>query len=560
MTTRRPFLLPAALGLLLTILVLLPILFMFIGSVRTGGLADPRAHFTMTKLAMVYTTWPYLRTLLQTLAVSVMVSGIACCSGVLLAWLVTRTDMPGKTVVETCIIAPLFLSPFVGALAWLILGSPKSGLINVWARAWFGATQPVINVSSATGIVLIMALFFVPYAYLTVSSSLRAIDPSMEEASYLNGAGVFGTAVRVTLPVIRPALISAFFFVFVLACGTFAIPATLARAAQLPFLAVDIYLASNIFPIDYGRSAAIGTVLFWISVMGVTAYQLASSAARRFVTVTARGYRIRLVPLRAWRTPALALVVVYVLAAIVLPYLAILFACFTRFMSASLLNAPWTLVNVTGALGAPEVMDSIENTIIVGLAAPTLCVTLGLTLAYAIRRLKVRGSRFLEYMAMFPIAVPGIVFGTGIFWTYLLTPIYGTVWVLVIAFVASYLPFAYRIGDTALLQIDSALEEASALCGASHLRTARLITLKLARPAVLTAWIMVFIFSVREISAAILLSSSDNVVLSVLTWNYLDYGDVQKAAVIGMLQTLLLGIGVVLGRYVFRVRLNRAAA
>jgi iron(III) transport system permease protein len=129
----------------------------------------------------------------------------------------------------------------------------------------------------------------------------------------------------------------------------------------LPFLAVDIYLASNIFPIDYGRSAAIGTVLFWISVMGVTAYQLASSAARRFVTVTARGYRIRLVPLRAWRTPALALVVVYVLAAIVLPYLAILFACFTRFMSASLLNAPWTLVNVTGALGAPEVMDSIEH-------------------------------------------------------------------------------------------------------------------------------------------------------------------------------------------------------
>jgi len=153
--------------------------------------------------------------------------------------------------------------------------------------------------------------------------------------------------------------------------------------------------------------------------------------------------------------------------------------------------------------------------------------------------------------------VPGIVFGTGIFWTYILTPIYGTIWVLVLAFVASYLPFTYRMSDTALLQIDRTLEEASSLCGASHPRTASRITLRLMRPALLSAWIMVFIFSVREISAAILLSSSDNVVLSVLSWNYLDYGDVPKAAVIGLLQTVILAAGIIAGRFVFRVRLGR---
>jgi len=160
---------------------------------------------------------------------------------------------------------------------------------------------------------------------------------------------------------------------------------------------------------------------------------------------------------------------------------------------------------------------------------------------------------------MFPVAIPGIVFGTGIFWTYLLTPAYGTIWVLVLAFIASYLPFAYRIGDTSLLQIDRVLEEASSLCGASHWRTATKITLRLVRPALLSAWIMVFIFSVREVSAAIMLTSSDNVVLSVLSWNYLDFGDVQKAAVVGLLQTVILIAGVVIGRFVFRVKLSKTA-
>jgi iron(III) transport system permease protein len=207
-------------------------------------------------------------------------------------------------------------------------------------------------------------------------------------------------------------------------------------------------------------------------------------------------------------------------------------------------------------LGSAEVAGATVNTLEVGLLTPTLCVALGLVVAFAVRRLRVPGSRAIDYMTMFSIAVPGIVFGTGVFWTYVLTPAYGTVWVLILAFLAAYLPFSYRISDTALLQIDRALEEASSLCGAGHARTLRCITMPLARPALLSAWIMVFIFSVREISAAVLLTSSDNVVLSVLTFNYLDYGDVPKAAIVGLLQTAMLAIGVVAGRFVFRVKLS----
>ena len=444
---------------------------------------------------------------------------------------------------ENSVIAPLYLSPFVGALAWLILASPNAGLLNVLARDLFGVTGPILNVMTPTGVILVMALYNVPYAYMTVSAALKGMDPSMEEASYLNGAGTFATAVKVTFPVVRPSIVSAFFFVFVLTCGTFSIPAALGGTQAMPFLAVDIYRSVATFPLNYSRAAAIGTLLFWISLIGVAFYRYASRAATRFVTVTARGYRMRMVRLRGWRVPAMLLILAYVTMAIILPYLALLYVAFTRFTSSTILDASFTLENFQSVVGSVAVRQSIGNTLLISILAPTICVLLGVVLAYAIRRLRVRGGGVLDYIAMFPIAVPGIVFGTGIFWTYLMTPAYGTIWILVIAFVASYIPFAYRMIDTSIIQIDKSLEEASSVCGASHLRTAWQMTFKLIRPGILSAWILVFIFSVREISAAILLASPSNKVLSVMSWDYLEFGNVQNAAIIGLLQTLILVAG-----------------
>jgi iron(III) transport system permease protein len=552
---RRGLAFPLALSVLLSVLILVPIVLMFIGAIRTGTFVDPRATFSLRSLTLVYTTLPYLKTLGVTVGASLLVSFIACVVGIALAWLLARTDLPAKGVMENAVIAPLYLSPFVGALAWLILASPNAGLINVLARDIFGVEGPVLNVMTAGGVILVMALYNVPYAYMTVSAALKGMDPSMEEASYLNGAGTLATAMKVTFPVVRPSIISAFFFVFVLTCGTFSIPAALGGTQAMPFLAVDIYRAVATFPLDYSRAAAIGTLLFWISLIGVAFYRFASRVATRFVTVTARGYRMRMVKLRGWRHPAMMAIAAYVILAIVLPYLALLYVAFTRFTSSSILEATFTLDNFKAVAGSVAVRQSIVNTLLVGAIAPTLCVMLGITIAYAVRRLHVRGSGFLDYVAMFPIAVPGIVFGTGIFWTYLMTPAYGTIWILVIAFVASYIPFAYRMVDTSIIQIDKSLEEASSVCGASHWRTARQVTFKLIRPGVLSAWILVFIFSVREISAAILLASPSNKVLSVMSWDYLEFGNVQNAAIIGLLQTVILVGGIVVGRYVLRVRL-----
>jgi iron(III) transport system permease protein len=554
---RRGLALPIVLGLVLVILVLVPIALMFVGAIRTGTFVDPKAVFSLRSLQVVYTTLPNLRTLGITVGASLLVSLLACIVGIALAWLIARTDLPAKNWMENSVIAPLYLSPFVGGLAWLILASPRAGLINVLARDIFGATGPILNVTTSTGIILIMVLYNVPYAYMTVSSALKGMDPSMEEASYLNGAGVVRTALKVTFPVVRPAIISAFFFVFVLTCGTFSIPAALGGTQAMPFLAVDIYHATATYPLDYSRAASIGTLLFWISLIGVALYRFASQVATRFVTVTARGYRMRYVRLRGWRYAAIGLIVFYVLMAIVLPYLALLYVSFTSFTSSSIRDAVYTLDNFRAVVNSVAVQQSITNTLLIAVIAPTLCVALGVTLAYAIRRLHVRGGGILDYVAMFPIAVPGIVFGTGIFWTYLMTPAYGTIWVLIVAFVASYVPFAYRMIDTSIIQIDKSLEEASSMCGASHWRTASQITFKLIRPGVLSAWVLVFIFSVREISAAVMLSSASNKVLSVMSWDYLEFGNVQNAAIIGLLQTAILIAGILAGRYLLRVKLSQ---
>jgi len=297
----RRFIMPVSLGLMLSVLVLLPIFFMFLGALRSAALADPAGHFTLVKLRQVYATLPYLRMLGYSLAISGGVAAMATAIGVGLAWLIARTDIPAKRLMEGAVMAPLFLSPFVGAIAWLILASPRAGVLNVIVSELLGTHAFSINISSLGGILFVMTLYYIPYAYLTVSAALRSIDPSFEEASYLNGAGVLRTALRITLPVVRPAMLSAFFFIFVLTIGTFAIPAVLGRGAHVPFLAVDIFEATAGYPIDYGKSAAIGTMVFWISLAGVSFYRYASQAARRFVTVTARGYRMRLIRLRGAR-------------------------------------------------------------------------------------------------------------------------------------------------------------------------------------------------------------------------------------------------------------------
>lgn len=553
---RRSLWLAIPVLLVLVVGVGLPLLSVAYGAVQSANPAMPDSQFTLDALRRVYLDAGYLRVLAGTLAMSAVVGALSVAVGAGLAWVVTRTDVRMRRTLELLVISPLFLSPFIGAVAWVTLSAPNSGMLNVLWRQLTGAEAPMFDVLTTGGMIWVMTLYYVPFGFMFTASSLRNMDPSLEEASYLNGVGPLRTAMRVTLRVATPALASAFFFVAILAAGLFSVPGALGGSGGFRPLAVRVYNAISVFPSDHALAAAIGSVLVWVTLLGIHQYRRLTRLSKRYVTVSARGFRPRIVALGRLRAPAAAVCWFYVLVAVILPYAALIVVSLTPYTITDFRRMTFTLDNVVSTLTSGRVVEATLNTFTVGLVAPTLCVLLALLIAYLVERRGGLVNKAIDYLATLPIAVPGIVFATGMIWVYIRTPLYATVWLLVVAYVFTYIAHSARLVSTGLLQIDPALEEAATVNGASLPRTLWTVTGPLTKPALLSAWVLTFIFTVREINAAILLYSPRSMVLSVLTWDFLEFGRLQAAAVVGLLQTVLLLGGVLVGRFVFRVRLT----
>ncbi|GGI08691.1 ABC transporter substrate-binding protein [Egicoccus halophilus] len=537
-------------------LIVAPVAAIFYGAVRTGapGMADQ--GFTLTAVREVYTTGPYLATLGWTLLMAVGVAAISTTFGACAAWLLTRTDLRWKNLFELSVIAPLFLSPFVGALAWVALAAPNSGMVNVNLRWLLDTDATFVNIMTFTGVVFVLNLYYIPYGYLFVSSALKNMDPSLEEASYLNGRGVIATVRHVTFPIIRPALLAAFFFIAVLATGIFSVPGVLGLNATFNVLAVEVYRSMSIWPTNHARGAAIGTLLLWFTVLGVYFYRRAIRHASRYVTISARGTRPRVVRLGWVRYLISAVFLGYLLFATLLPYVALGIASLNPFTITDFRQMQFSFNNFLEVASSGRIVDATINTLVLGVVTPTATVLLGLAAAYCVVRMSGRTGAVVDYLATVPIAIPGIVFATGMLWVYVRTPLYATLTLLVIAFMGTYIPHAARFAGNSLMQIDPALEESSRVTGASRMRTLRRITLPLSKPSLLSAWVLVFVFVVREINTAILLYAPDTQILSVVAWGYIQDGTVRNAAVVGLLQTLVLIGGVLIARFLFRVKLS----
>jgi iron(III) transport system permease protein len=543
------------LSAILAIIIVIPMAYVFYGATRSASIGMPDSVFTWEPLLTIL-TGPYLMSFAGTLVLGIGVAILSVTGGAVFAWLLSRTDLPGRKGLELVIIGPLFLSPFIGAVAWITLAAPNSGMINVAAANFLGATDAVVDITTTAGIVFIMTLYFLPYGYLFVSSALKGMDPSYEEASYMAGNGVLRTAFRVTLPLIRPALVASLFLITILTIGVFSIPAVLGSRGSFVPVSVLVYRAVETPPSNFALASAIGIGVIVLALIGTLLYRLSLRSASRFTTITARGYRPRQVPIGALKIPALAACIAYGLLAVVLPYFALTIVSLTPYIQTDLTNLTFTTANFETIFGNRRALEALRNTLILGLVAPTVTMALALVVSYVVERSKSRFRRVIDIVSVIPVAVPGIVFATGFVWAYVGTPIYATIWILIFAFVGSYLPHATRMVGSGLIQIDRALEEAGAVNGASPGRLLRRITLPLAMPSVLSGWMLVFILTVREVSTAIMLYSPRTNILPVLTWNLVQDGDMRGAAVVSLMETVILVAVVVLARFVFRVRLT----
>lgn len=535
---------------ILTVLVFVPLLFVVIGAISEDP-AEPLANISFRALADAYLSPTMLVTLLQTLALAVGCGFAATAIGGTLAWIVARIDLPFQRTLDLMVTAPLFISPFLGAMAWVALAAPRSGILNIIAD---DLGLPGVNVMTPAGVVIVLVLYYVPYGYQFTSGTLKNMDASLEEASQVNGRNVLQTALRVSFPLIRTSLLSSVIFIAILATGMFSVPAILGVQSNFRPLAVEIYRATSSYPSDYALAASIGTMLVLLSIGALMLYQRTLRKASRYVTVSGKARQSRNIDAGWMKYPLLAVFGTYGLLALFLPIAALVVTALTPFAMRDLSELTFTLDNVTSVLSSPELQGALGNTAITSTVTALACIALGLLTVYVTERQKIKGAGIVSSLAMAPLAVPGIVFGTGVLWLYVRTPLYATLAVMVVAFVANYLPHAVRVIGNGLTQIDSSLEEASAVCGASRGKTIRTILVPLIRPSVMSAGVLVFIFTVREINTSIMLYSPNTQLLSILAFNYTEQGSLASASVVGLLEMLFMISVVLIAKWAFGVK------
>lgn len=435
--------------------------------------------------------------------------------GFSLAWIVSRTDVPGRSFFETMNLVPFFLSPYVGALGWIFLIAPYSGLLQTTLKDTVGLSADWINIYSLGGVIWVLSLFYTPYVYLFVISPLRQMDGGLEDAARVHGASFWTTVRLITVPLLMPAILSASLIVFITSAGLFDVPLALTATKGIRTMPTEIYALVS-YPTDLGRAAAFGIVIVAATIL-LTVLQRAYLSRRRYETVSGKGYRPRLVKLgRIGTAYALTIEAIYLMASVVLPVIALVLVALSPLWTGRFKPASASLKNIQYVLFEYNLtQQAILNSLTLALIGATLGVALSLTQAYRLARGPRRGRAFTDALLALPLGIPGIILSLFFLILAIRTPLYGTLTILLIAYIARFFPFSTRTIGAMLAALHPELEESARASGASWLQTMRHIMLPLLRPALIAAWIMLFIILIRELGASILLYSSGTETISV---------------------------------------------
>ena len=523
------------------------------------GLSEERS---LDAVKAVYASAEYLGYLANALILAALVTALSLLVGVVLALLVARTDLSHKSLWDTMITLPLYLSPFTGLMAWITLGSEKTGFINHFLRKILGVfianPKPLVNIWSYGGVVFIMFLFFCPFVYLFTVGSLRSMNTSLEEAARMSGATAITGLRKITLPMCLPAILASGLLVFVLSVEMYTVPGIIGATVGFTTLPWKIFEDSTAIPVHRAHAAAGGCLLLFVTIAGVWLQNRLTHVSSRFVTVGGKGFQGRPIALGKYSWLAVGIIFLYVLLADILPFGALLIASFMRFSASMITPELFTTKHYVAFFTTQNMMAALWNTIFLAVLTGIICVLLGFVISLMDLRRPSPVTKSIAFLSILPVAVPGLVYGLGLLWTYLQTPLYGTIWILLLAHVAKMLPYGVIVSRSGLLQLHPELEESARMCGATPTRAIASIAAPLVKPTLIAILFFVMLNSIKELSASILLYSSNSHILSVLTWHYMDNGDYQYAAAIGIIQTAIM-IGIVLiTRMLFRARLEAA--
>jgi iron(III) transport system permease protein len=481
--------------------------------------------------------------MLNSLEFAVGSGALALCLGTLLAYVQVRTDAPLKGLFFAASLVPLIIPGILYAAAWIFLADPRIGLINVVLF------QPILghglfNTFSMWGMIWVQGLHLAPIAFLLMGAAFRSMDPALEEAALMAGAPRRVLLRRITMPLVRPAIVSAVLLMFVQSLESFEVPGLLGLQNGIYVFTSRIYFVLRQFPIDYGAAGAYALGLLAFAVVGVAASGWLSRNARGYQTVTGKAFRPRPMELGRARPLVGALVVLFFAVAVVLPVAVLVYTSLLRFYSAPSLESLRTmsLANYRAVLHMPLATTALRNSVLLGVGAATVVMFLTAVASWVVVRTRAMGRRLLDLVTFTPLVVPGLVLGLALSFVYLRTslPIYGTLWILLIAYATRYLPYGMRYAGAAMAQTSGELEESAHICGASWWQTFRRVLVPLASSGILAGWVYILVVSFRELSSSILLYSPGKEVLSILIWEQFENGQFTTLAAIGVCMVAIL--------------------
>jgi iron(III) transport system permease protein len=469
--------------------------------------------------------------------------------GAPMAWLVARTDLPGKGLVRTLTIAAFVTPSFLGATAWVILAGPNAGLVNVLYRGLTGADSPLVNIFSMPGLVFVTSLYTFPVVFIMTGAALTATPADLEDAARIAGAGRWEVLRDVTLPLAVPALAGSFILVFLETLVLFGAPAMLALPARFHVMTTQLWAFFQ-YPPQMEVAAAYAMPLL-VCAAGLLLAQRRLLGRRTFTTVGGRAAAPRPVRLGAWRWPAVAGCAMVLACSIVLPYFALLRAALAKAWGLGWTWQNLTLRNFQYVLFEFEpTRSAIVNTLVLGVVTATLAALLMAGIAYAAQRRLMPGARALTFLATAPLAIPGIVLSIGLFRAYSQPPLllYGTIWIIFVAYLTKYLPVAYTACHAAMANVHPELEDAARILGANRLVAVKDVTVPLLGAGLVSAWLLVFLPSLRELSSSILLFTSRSRVVSVVIYTLYEEGLWEAVSSLGVLLLLITLVIVAIGQ------------
>lgn len=520
-------------------LALVPLVFLLWQSFMTPNTADNPAVWTLGNYATAYGGGETARLFVNSIQFAVGSAALGLVIGTLLAWLNERTNTPLKSIFFAISVVPLVIPSILFNVAWIILASPRIGLLNKILQAWTGTNYVFFDIYTMGGMIWVSGLQEAPIAFLMMTAAFRSMDPSLEESAMMSGASTGQILRRITLRLTLPAILALFLILFVRAIESFETPALLGLPVGIEVFTSTIYEAIHQYPSDIGLASAYAVTLLLITSAGVFMQSRLTRETGKFSTVTGKGFRPRVIDLGRWRYAAALVYIVYLFLIVVLPFFVLLWASSQRFYSvpsfAALQNI--SLDAYRTVINYPGVGVAVRNSALLSIGTATAIMLVTAVICWIVVKTKIPGRWMLDTLASLPIVFPGIVLGLSIMVCYLAIGggIYGSIWILFIAYMTRFMPYGVRYNMTSMLQIHKELEESAAMSGASWVTIFRRVLLPLLKPGLLAGWIYIVIVSVRELSSSILLYSPGSEVMSIIIWEMWQNGQTVELSAFGVM-------------------------